>query len=251
MHMDMTKRFSSKAALYARYRWDYAPAVVERIFATTGVGGGSAVADIGSGTGILTAHFARRVGRIHAVEPSLEMRRMAERDLAHFASFRSVEGLAHATTLPDRSVDLITAAQAVHWFDPEPTRREFERILKPGGWLAILWNAGPEGELGKAIKGIWTPENGCAAPDAPPPGAAVPPGVYFGSGRVEESSFPFSRQETWEEFFGGLGSASSAPDEGSPGFRRFEAAARNVFERFGSGDRIEVRGRTELRLGKP
>ena len=248
--MDHTNRFASKARKYARYRWDYAPAAVERVFEATGAGGGSAVADIGSGTGILTKHFAPRVGRVWAVEPSPEMRAMAEKALVRFASFRSVAGLAHATTLPDRSVDLITVAQAIHWFDPEPARREFRRILRPGGWLAILWNEGPGGEMGQAVRGIWTPENGCAE-SAKPPGSTVLPGFYFGSGRVEESSFSFSRRETWDEFLGGLCSAAAAPDDGSPGFRRFEAAAAGVFRRFGSGGCLELKGRTELRLGRP
>ena len=68
------------------------------------------------------------------------MRRAGEQFLESYPRFTSVAGTAEATTLPDRSVDIITAAQAAHWFDREKSRREFTRILKPGGWLTLIWN---------------------------------------------------------------------------------------------------------------
>ena len=68
------------------------------------------------------------------------MRRAGEDFLAEFSRFTSVAGTAEATTLPDHSIDIITVAQAAHWFDCEQARTEFLRILKPGGWLALIWN---------------------------------------------------------------------------------------------------------------
>ena len=68
------------------------------------------------------------------------MRQAGERLLAGFPKFTSIDGKAEATTLPDASVDFVTAAQAAHWFNLERARREFSRILKPSGWLVLLWN---------------------------------------------------------------------------------------------------------------
>ena len=98
------------------------------------------VADVASGTGIWTRMLLKNGNMVLGVEPNAEMRQAGERLLAEFPRFTSVAGTAEATTLPDHSVDFVTAAQAAHWFNRERTRREFERILKPGGWLVLLWN---------------------------------------------------------------------------------------------------------------
>ena len=74
------------------------------------------------------------------VEPNAEMREAGERLLSGFPKFTSVAGTAEATTLPSQAVDFVTAAQAAHWFNRERARREFVRILNPGGWLVLLWN---------------------------------------------------------------------------------------------------------------
>lgn len=97
------------------------------------------IADIGSGTGILTREFIGRGFRTYAVEPNPDMRGAAESSIES-SLFVSIDGTAERTNLPSNSVDLITAAQAFHWFDREKAKREFKRILKPGGWIALLWN---------------------------------------------------------------------------------------------------------------
>jgi SAM-dependent methyltransferase len=78
---------------------------------------------------------------VRAVEPNDAMRAAAERALGARPGFSAVAGSAEATTLPDASVDVITAAQAFHWFEPAATRRELARILRPGGSVVLLWNA--------------------------------------------------------------------------------------------------------------
>ncbi|MFZ0318934.1 MAG: class I SAM-dependent methyltransferase, partial [Candidatus Sulfotelmatobacter sp.] len=98
------------------------------------------IADIASGTGIWTRNLLQNGNKVFGVEPNPEMRQAGERLLAAFPNFASVAGTAEATTLAAQSVDFITAAQAAHWFDHKRSRREFVRILKPGGWLVLLWN---------------------------------------------------------------------------------------------------------------
>jgi len=137
---DATQRFSSRVEHYARYRPGYPPEVIELLKAECGLTGQFLIADIACGTGIFTRMLLETGGRVFAVEPNEKMRRAAEEFLAGYSQFISVNGTAEVTTLPDHSVELITAAQAAHWFDPAKARREFIRILKPGGWLALIWN---------------------------------------------------------------------------------------------------------------
>ena len=138
--LDSTQRFSSRVDNYVRYRPGYPPEVPALMKTECGLTPDSIVADIGSGTGILTRIFLENGNRVFAVEPNEPMRRAAEQLLENFPSFRSVDGRAEATTLPDHSADFVVAAQAAHWFDQVKARQEFRRILKTPGWLVLVWN---------------------------------------------------------------------------------------------------------------
>lgn len=98
------------------------------------------VADIGSGTGFLSEIFVRNGNEVFAVEPNAPMRAAAESLLGNSPGFHSIDATAEATGLENCSIDFITAGQAFHWFDPEPTRAEFQRILRPQGWIMLVWN---------------------------------------------------------------------------------------------------------------
>ncbi len=136
-----TARFSTRVENYVKYRPGYPTAVLDWLRTECGLTPDAVVADIGSGTGKLAELFLGNGNRVFGVEPNREMREAGERLLAGFPNFVSVEGAAEATTLPAASVDFITAGQAFHWFDRQAARREFARILRPGGWVIVVWNA--------------------------------------------------------------------------------------------------------------
>jgi len=135
-----TQRFSSRVSNYVRYRPGYPAAVIDLLKKECGLNRSTVVADVASGTGIFTRMLLENGTRVFGVEPNPEMRKAGEEFLAAYPDFISVNGTAEATTLPDHSVDLVTAAQAAHWFDLREARREFVRILKPTGWAVLLWN---------------------------------------------------------------------------------------------------------------
>jgi len=135
-----TSRFSDRVENYIRYRPGYPLEALLALKSECGLAPQQAVADIASGTGIWTRMLLENGNPVFGVEPNPEMRQAGERLLARFPKFTIVPGTAEATSLPDQSVDFVTAAQAAHWFDREGARREFVRILKPGGWLVLLWN---------------------------------------------------------------------------------------------------------------
>jgi SAM-dependent methyltransferase len=136
-----TARFSDRVDDYVRYRPDYPSALIEWLQREQGVDAAWRVADVGAGTGISSKMFLDAGYRVTAVEPNAPMRAAAERWLQAYENFDAVDGKADATGLPDASVDLVTVAQAFHWFDQETTRREFARILRPRGLAAIWWNS--------------------------------------------------------------------------------------------------------------
>src|SRR5215475_8380727 len=135
-----THRFSDRVENYIRYRPGYPPQALETLKKKCGLTPGQVMADIASGTGIWTRMLVENGNPVYAVEPNAEMREAGERLLAAFPNFSSVDGTAEATSLPPSSMDFVTAAQAAHWFDRMRARQEFSRILRPGGWLVLLWN---------------------------------------------------------------------------------------------------------------
>ena len=142
---DSTTRFSDRVENYVRYRPGYPDGVLDILREETGLTSASVIADVGSGTGISSALFLRNGNTVFGVEPNAEMRHAAEELLAHepgeYARFRSIDGTAESTTLEAHSVDHVVAGQAFHWFDRERARAEFARILRPDGWLVLLWNS--------------------------------------------------------------------------------------------------------------
>jgi len=136
-----TERFSSRVEHYAKYRPDYPPELLDLLKREVGFNQASVIADVGSGTGILTELLLKHGNEVFAIEPNREMREAAEKQLMHYSAFHSFEGSAEATHLLKSWVDGITCAQAFHWFDQAAAKREFYRILKPGGFIALIWNA--------------------------------------------------------------------------------------------------------------
>ncbi len=139
--MDSTRRFSSRVDDYVKHR----PGYPAKIIADLAAGGvfrpqTSVVADVGSGTGIFARLFAEQGNRVYGVEPNAEMGAAGREFLSAYPNFQSIAGTAEQTGLPDGSVDLVTAAQAFHWFDVPRARAEFQRILRPGGWAVLVWN---------------------------------------------------------------------------------------------------------------
>jgi ubiquinone/menaquinone biosynthesis C-methylase UbiE len=137
---NVTSRFSDRVENYILYRPGYPAEVMQALRNECGLSPNDVIADIASGTGIWTRMLLENGNSVFGVEPNAEMRKAGERLLTAFPKFTSVAGTAEATTLPEHSLDFVTAAQAAHWFDRAQARREFLRILKPGGWLALLWN---------------------------------------------------------------------------------------------------------------
>jgi SAM-dependent methyltransferase len=135
-----TTRFSDRVADYVKFRPHYPIEIIDLLAARCGLTPESVIADVGSGTGILTKLFLENGNPVIGVEPNREMREAGEHYLDEFARFTSIDGTAEATRLPAHAIDFILAGQAFHWFDQAKSRAEFLRILKPDGVVVLIWN---------------------------------------------------------------------------------------------------------------
>lgn len=134
--LEPRRRYDTSAEQYERHRPGYPAALVDWVVGVTGLRVPARVADIGCGTGIATRLFAERGFDVVGVDHNAAMLALAQR--AGRASYVRAE--AAASALASGSVELVTAAQCFHWFEPQATLEEFRRILRPGGWCAALWN---------------------------------------------------------------------------------------------------------------
>lgn len=137
---DPTQRFSNRVKNYELYRPGYPQGVYEILQREAGLRPGDLVADLGSGTGLLSKLFVDRGHTVYAIEPNAEMRAAAEALFAEHPTFVSVDGRAEKIPLADESVDLVVAGQAFHWFEPTAARREMRRVLRAGQQVALIWN---------------------------------------------------------------------------------------------------------------
>lgn len=137
---DTVNRFSTRVENYARYRPGYPREILRLLESECALDRSSIIADIGSGTGILSEVFLKNGNRVVGVEPNSAMRAAGERLLKGYPHFVSIDGTAESTTLEPKSINFVTAAQAFHWFNRDDAQKEFSRILTPGGWVVLIWN---------------------------------------------------------------------------------------------------------------
>ncbi|WP_114240070.1 class I SAM-dependent methyltransferase [Dyella sp. C9] len=247
-----TERFSDRVADYVRYRPDYPVAMLEWLQRTHGVNPHWWVADVGAGTGISSKLFLDGGYRVIAVEPNEPMRQAAEQWLGDNERFRVIDGRATATGLDDRSVDLITVAQAFHWFDQESTREEFKRILRPNGRVAIIWNSRrlvgtPFLEGYEALLKAYGTDYTSVAERY---GDEADMQRWFGAGYLGKGRFDHGQLLDFDALRGRLMSSSYAPRAGHPSHEPMLHALRTLFESCQVDGRISFDYDTVIYVGK-
>jgi SAM-dependent methyltransferase len=232
MSFDNAKqRFSNRVADYARYRPTYPPALLDLLRSKTRLCPDHVVADIGSGTGLLSKLFLDNGNRVIGVEPNDGMRAGGEQFLHAYPNFTSVAGSAEQTTLAPQSVDYITVGQAFHWFDTAAANTEFLRILKPGGWVVVVWQDRrmDEKKFTAAYEGILE-RFGIEykkVKDAYPETNKI--SKFFEGGSFHTAELPSHQTLDWESLCGRLRSSSFAPPETHPNHQPMMDALLKIF----------------------
>jgi SAM-dependent methyltransferase len=241
---DPTRRFSDRAGDYARARPSYPAAAVDAILDGLLPPARLTVADVGAGTGIFARLLAERGAAVVAVEPNAAMRDAA----TPHARVTWRDGAAEATGLPFAEHDLVTVAQAFHWFHVDPALEEFQRVLRPRGRLAILWNRRNRADaftLGycaalEAIDG-----------EAPAERSVFDPAVVTATRRFANQrlvQFDFRQPLTLDDLLGRARSTSTVPKSG-PRLDQLLALLRDLHARHrGADGRATMVYRTDVHL---
>jgi SAM-dependent methyltransferase len=251
MESDPTKRFSSRVEDYIRYRPSYPAAVVDWLAAECGLAVSSRIADVGSGTGILSRLFLDFGCRVFGVEPNADMRAAAERQFAGDPRFHSVDGRAEATTLADASVDFVTAAQSFHWFDAATARVEFRRILKPFGWVVLIWNERlvTPGFLAEYEDLLQRLSTDYGRVDHRQIGDEAI-GRFFAHDSWRAAGFPNRQDFDWDGIRGRLLSSSYAPLPGSPKYAPMMEELAAIFAKYNVDGQVKVFYETKMYVGQ-
>lgn len=248
-----TTRFSDRVDDYVRYRPDYPVALLDWLQREQGVDRHWRVADVGAGTGISSKMFLDAGYRVTAVEPNAPMRGAAEQWLRGYDRFDAVDGRADATKLADASVDLVTVAQAFHWFDEAAARREFARILRPQGLVAIWWNSRRltgtrflEGYEALLLR-FGTDYTSVAERYADDAHMRV----WFGAGYRGSASFGHGQRLDFDALRGRLMSSSYAPQAGHPQHEPMLQALRELFDNCAEDGTVSFDYDTRIFAGQP
>jgi SAM-dependent methyltransferase len=249
---DSKERFSNRVADYVRYRPGYPAGILDLLRAECRLTPESVIADMGSGTGILTRVFLENGNFVYGIEPNAAMREAGEEFLGAYPKFRSVAASAEATTLADASVDFVTAGQAYHWFDPPATRAEFARILRPDGWVVVIWNErnknlGPFAQDYEGLLRTYGTDYARVSETYPEPERMA---QLFGEGNFRHRAFPNEQLMDFDALRGRLLSSSYSPAAGHPNHAPMLAELRRIFDEFAVGGRVRFEYSTHVYCGQ-
>jgi SAM-dependent methyltransferase len=247
--VDSKLRFTDRVASYAKARPGYPPELIDVLRQHCGLTPTAVVADIGSGTGILSRMLCQHAQSVYGVEPNDAMRASSQEFLAGHANFIPVDGSAENTKLPATGVDLITVAQAFHWFDQQEARHEFMRILKPNGFTALIWNDRKTtgSRLAEAYEKLLI-EFGTDYLHVQSRGRATLENLerFFGHSDVKRATIPNSQALERDAFVERAISASYMPNESHPQHQAMVREAQRIFDENRTGGHIVLEYDTNI-----
>jgi ubiquinone/menaquinone biosynthesis C-methylase UbiE len=229
------ERYSDKTEDYAKYRPGFPTELIDYFYENCNMDNSSIIADIGSGTGRFTRLLLERSNLVYGVEQNNEMRIKAEELLSQYTNFTSIKGSAEATSLADQSVDVITVAQAFHWFDKEKSIKEFKRILKNDGKVFLVWDDFIDDynelsiEFGKVTNAF---RNGIPETKIKKLTRNEMIDGLFKGNNYKTISFVHELHQGFDGMKGGALSASFAPRPGEDNYEDFLIELRKVFDKY-------------------
>ena len=244
--------FSGIADIYDKYRPTYPQILFAYLNSNIGINKFSTVADIGSGTGILSEKLLEICRKVYAVEPNDDMRQISELKLSCTDKFIPVRATAEATTLSEHCIDYITVAQAFHWFDRKLFKRECQRILKSNGQVILIWNCrDEENEIVQEVDSIsrkYCPNfsgSSCGMRGARTSNEYND--FFVGNYETKQFNNPITFNK--ESFLGLHQSASYCPDRNEENYSRYMDELSNYFEAHAENGMLILKNNTYCYIG--
>lgn len=249
--MDAKGLFSNKAKWYQKSRPDYAREWIEDLRAKWKVNSDTIIADIGSGTGILSKQLLELGCTVYAVEPNDAMRLCAEQTLGSISQFVSINATAENTTLLEHSVDIVVAAQSFHWFSMDAFRAECQRVLHQDGLVMLVWNMRVQNnEIVKKNKEIcqkYCPLFRGFSGNIQEQSEKI---HRFFKGSYEKKSYPNSLHYTKEQFIERNLSSSYSLAEKDTHYQAYNRALAALFNQYAKNDTICMPYETVCYVGR-
>jgi SAM-dependent methyltransferase len=249
--LNPTLRFSNRVENYRKYRPGYPSEIIPLLKSECGLTSTSIIADLGSGTGLFAEQFLKNGNTVFGVEPNAEMRNAGEQTLNSYPNFKSVDGTAECTTLPDTAVDFVVAGQAFHWFDRGKARPEFNRILKPLGWVVLAWN-GYRMESSRMMTAYQylVAKYGTDYSEVQREVVGVDVETFYAPGKCKCARFSFRQRFDYEGIEGRLLSSSYAPGPDHPNYSAMLRDLRAVFDENQEDGQVNFDYETEVYYGR-
>ena len=251
MNTNPTTRFSSRVKDYILYRPGYPSEIIDYLKNNYGLTPHSVIADIGSGTGKSAEMFLNNGNKVYAVEPNEDMRLAAENLFNDNADFISINARSEETGLTEKSADFVVAGQAFHWFELTETKKEFQRILKPGGKVVLIWNerepnqAGFMGEYDSFLYKYSTDYKEIDHRNV----NETKISTFFSPGIFDEEKFDYQQVFDFEGLKGRYDSASYAISASDPGYKEALKALIELFEKYEESGKVVMKYVTKVFCG--
>lgn len=250
--LEPTARFTNKVDDYTKARPSYPEEIVPLLTCKYGLTSQSVIADMGSGTGLFTEVFLKHGNPVYGVEPNDAMRQAGEHYLKKYTNFISVNASAEHTSLASACCDFVVAGQAFHWFNPVLAKVEFQRVLKPNGWVILAWNvfSSSDAPLAVAYEKLFydfgIQYQGAGYKNANKENLLG----FLGPDTFCMESIPNPKSLDFSAFQSRVFSSSFSPSPGQPQYPLMQQAIGQVFEQFENNGVIILPYQTNLYLGQ-
>lgn len=242
------EKFTETTDYYHQYRPSYPAEIIDILIRDCHLTQEKMIADVGSGTGILTKLFLDHGNKVFGIEPNKAMRQIGEAHLLGYKNFTSVDGSAEKTTLNNQSVDFVTVGTAFHWFDAVRSKLEFQRILRAPKWVVLIWQVR---DMSKPLMQEWEDliiQFGRDYKNSRAQQFDQTIGDFF-AGDWKQHTLDYQQVFDWEAFKGRLFSTSYSLRPGDDKFQDMLDKLRHIFEQYQQNGEVCFDYKTKMYYG--